>query len=1741
MLSHLDVSNQRQTAMKRIALCCGCAGLAFVAMVWFGLLQRMQAAENTLPDHQVHALPTKIQPQLIASYGKLPLSFEANQGQTDARVRFLARGSGYTIFLTDDEAVLILRKSQPGQRRFSKFGFPSRLDPIRQIDPRARRWPSLVDELNSFWPSLIPDLSQLVPEPNAGKGGVAAGPESQPSQVMRMRLEGGNAKGRVVGLDELPGRSNYFIGNDPKKWRTNVPSYAQVKYKDIYPGVDLLYYGNQRQLEYDFVVAPGADPNQIKLSFAGADGMRVDAASGDLVLKLGNDEVRFRKPAVYQPTVAAVSSPPSNFVAAVYDRRRRSESAATGELDGAFVVASNNQVAFRVAAYDPQRALVIDPVLSYSTFLGGSNVYQQGSNAIAVDSAGDAYVTGNTIATDFPTTAGAVQPTCGGNGTDCMDVFVTKLDPTGSALAYSTYLGGTYVAGGSWNIGLGIAVDTYGNAYVTGWTGDSDFPTTAGAFQPSIGSDDAAFVTKLNPTGSALVYSTYLGGYGFEQGSGIAVDGAGNAYVAGRTGSPDFPTTAGAFQTTYPAGSQLAFITKLNAAGSALVYSTFLGNSNSGGYGANAIAVDSSGNAYVTGTTYSTDFPTVNPIQGTCNNCSTSTDGSEMYTEGYHWGGPYYTDAFVAKLNAAGSALVYSTYLGGSDFDFGYGIAVDPSGNAYVTGFTYSTDFPTANPLQATNKAAPFNGWWEGGTGFVAELNSAGSALVYSTYLGGSDFDLAAGIAVDSSGNAYVTGVTYSNDFPSVHPFPVNNKGGPKVFVAELNTGGSALVYSTYLGAHGADWGQAIAVDSSGSAYVTGWTQSADFPTVNPFQATLNAGTDAFVTKISLLVSPSPTSLTFSPEIVGSTSAPQTVTVTNIPTANLSISTVTIGGANASDFATNADTCTGATLTPNGSCTVSVTFTPSAVGSRSASITITDNASNSPQTVGLTGTGTDPVAGVSPPSLTFGNQNLGTTSGSQPVTLSNTGNAALTITGIVTSANFGATNNCAGSVAASGTCTITVTFSPTASGPLTGTLTITDNSNGVAGSQQTVGLTGTGTGPAAGVSPPSLTFGNQNPGTTSGSQPVTLSNTGNAALTITSIVTTANFGQTNNCAGSVAASGSCTINVTFSPTAIGSPIGALIIADNATSTPQVISLTGTGVWPVVTSAGSVSFGGTLVGQTSGTQTVTLTNNGSSAATINGISSTGGFSETNNCGTSLAVGASCTITVASDPTSPGSTSGTLTINDSDPGSPHTVVLQGIGLAPDAIVTMAGGGPNNLPALNVGLSGPTSVAFDVNGNYYIVAHGQGRVFKVDTSGNLTVFAGNGSPCSPSTSPCGDGQAATSASLSVPYGVAADGAGNVYIADVGTSRIRRVDATTGTITTVAGNGINCTPNTGNPPCYSGDSQAATSASLSVPYGVAVDQAGNNLYIADSGNNRISQVVIATGTIYAFAGNGTRGYSGDNGPATGASLSCPMGVAVDWMSPGNVYIADTCNYVIREVDTTGTISTVAGGGGFCSASFWAPSMCGDGGLATSASLSHPTGVAVVAGDIYIADDDDSRVRVVSQIIGTNLGVPGAAIQTLVGTFQDSCFGFFPTPPLSQGMHSNCAGLNSPWGVAVDYFHGGRVFIADTNNNLVRWAPSIRGIPFPFLPGEDGTAAPGGLPWIMITAGNGTPAYAGDGGPATNASFSSSLGVAVDQAGNIYIPDPGDHCVRQVSAATGIISTVAGNAMAPGYGGDGG
>jgi Calx-beta domain-containing protein/beta-propeller repeat-containing protein len=662
--------------------------------------------------------------------GPLPMGFEPNQGQAEAPVKFLARGRDYGLFLTATEAVLVLAPAEPGR-------------------PGARR------------PALV-------------------APEAPPAAVVRMRWLGVDPQAVVTGEAPLPGRSHYFLG-ERGHWRRDVPTFARVRYDDVYPGISLVFYGSERQLEWDFVVAPGADPGAIGFAIEGTDTLRVDG--GDLVLSTSAGEVRVRRPVIYQE-VGGARVP----------------------VEGGYVV-EGRRVRFRVAAWDPARPLVIDPVLGYSTYLGG--VSNDQGFGIAVDSTGSAYVTGSTISSNFPLSALPVQPTRAG----VTDVFVAKLDPTGTTLVYSTFLGGS-----GDDAGNAIAVDAAGNAYVTGTTTSSNFPVL-NPFQARTRGGNETFVTKLSPDGSALVYSTYLGSNGDDFAFGIALDAAANAYVTGSTSSTSFPNASAVVCQGITRTGDDAFVARVDATGSTLGYCAFIGGA--GTDVGNAIAADELGNVWVGGSTTSSDLPVVNPFQAAR-------------------GGR--TDGFVGRLDTSG-ALVYLTYLGGSGDDEVLAITTDVNGNAYVAGSTASADFPTVLPLQ------PQLG---GGTdAFVAKLNVAGSALTFSTFLGGAGNDFANGVGVHPTDfTVYVAGSTNSLDFPVAAPIQPQRAGGFDAFVAKLNAAGTAFVYSTYLGGTGDDTAFALAVDGDGVAFLTGATRSAAFPTVVPVQGPAGL-LDAFVTQIA--------------------------------------------------------------------------------------------------------------------------------------------------------------------------------------------------------------------------------------------------------------------------------------------------------------------------------------------------------------------------------------------------------------------------------------------------------------------------------------------------------------------------------------------------------------------------------------------------------------------------------------------------------------------------------------------------------------------------------------------------------------------------------------------------------------------------------------------------------------------------------------------------------------------------
>jgi hypothetical protein len=1020
----------------------------------------------------------------VETYSALPMMFEANSGQTDPRVKFLAHAPGYVLYLTGQEAVLSLQ--QPSAQTGSRAG-------------------------------TAPVLHSRAPQPQKA------------ARAVRLGFVGSNPAAVVAGRELLPAKSNYFTGNDPKQWHTNVPNYAAVEYRQIYPGVDAVFHGDNRRLEFDFDIAPGADPHTIALEVDGARQIRLDRA-GDLLLRMhATRDLVMAKPRIYQ------RSPEGRH-----------------EIAGHYVLGARNRIAFALGPYDRTQPLVIDPTVEYATYLGGSGSdYAEG---IAVDSSGNAYVTGNTSSTNFPT----MDP-YESAGT----AFVSKLNPTGSALVYSTYLSG---AGA-----YAIAVDSAGNAYVTG-SAQSGLPTMNAYQATSHGTLYNAFVTKLDAAGSALIYSTYLGGDYADEGFGIAVDSSGSAYVTGLTNSAGFPTVNPIQATCNDCAGSTgdlfdgdAFVTKFSPDGSSLVYSTYLGGS-AQDWG-QSITVDSSGSAYVTGLTQSTNFPTANAFQPANASTLLATTGES---------------AFVSKLNPSGSALVYSTYLGGSAEDYGSGIAVDSAGSAYVTGFAQSHNFPTMNPYQATMRGA--------NNAFVSKFNADGSALVYSTYLGGASATQGNSIAVDPFGNAYVTGSTTSNNFPLVDATQTSCLGCSSyssAFVAQFNATGSALLFSTYLGGSKSTVGYGIAVDPSGDAHVAGLTESTNFPTVAPFQATNKSASEtAFVAMYSF---PPETALTLSPTTISSgmidvAYSPVTITATgatgtvtfaitsgSLP-SGITLTTAGVLSGTPTQIGTYPFTVTAAdTSGDSGSqgyslqiaCqTITVgpsTLAPGTAGAPYGPVTFTET--------GGVGTTTFSESGALPSGVTF----------SAPVlsgTTTQSGNFPITVTATDS-------NSCSGNI----TDTLTINSSTTAPVSVTDneTITVTDTETfpDVPDSETitvTDGVTVTPlisiTAPVASFSTSSLGFGNVAAGT-SGTQTITVSNVGigqtGLLLSSATIPSGTPFSiGTISCANGASSfsttlpsGGACQVPISYAAPASGTPPSATItFTDNAALSNLTSTLSG---------------------------------------------------------------------------------------------------------------------------------------------------------------------------------------------------------------------------------------------------------------------------------------------------------------------------------------------------------------------------------------------------------------------------------------------------------------------------------------------------------------------------------------------------------------------------------------------------
>lgn len=695
----------------------------------------------------------------------LPLSFEPNRGQVASPVRFLAHAGSATLYLTAGGMVLDLHRPATSGKHSA----------LRHL-------------------GHAPVFAGLTPRlPRSGTGPGAS------RSFIRLRFDGSNPSPTFAPEGRLEGTVSYFLGANPRSWHTDIPTYRAVVERNVYPGIDLRYRTAAAGggLEYDWLVRPGASPGRIHMQLEGSGSVHL-TAGGDLRIGSGSASLVESAPRIYQLTSAG-----PRFVG------------------GGFAV-HGRDIGFRIGRHDAHRTLVIDPKLSYSTYLGGSESEQ--GLAIAADSAGDAYVAGSTMSDDFPT-SNAVQSDNRGDD----NVFLGKFNHSGTGLVYSTYIGGS-----DSDEALAIRVDRSGNAYLTGDTQSDDFPI-AHALQSVNRSTCTlngfrapctdAFITKVGPKGNSLIYSTYLGGNNDDEGDGIAIDAAGNVYVAGKTNSTNFPTrnplqghdrTALCDNDGHTDACSDAFVAKLNPSGSQLVYSTYLGGSSNDE--ANGLAIDRHGDVYICGDTTSSNFPTVNAVQK---------------------GPAHMSDAFLAALNPTGTRLIYSTYLRGGKDDMAINIAVR-SRSAYVTGFTWSADFPvTAGAVDRTPRALD---------AFVTKFTPTG-AIAYSTRLGGSKNDEAFGIAVDAQGRASITGDTSSRDFPTQLPAQPAFGGKTDAFVTELNPQGTGLVQSSYFGGSDLDFGHDIGLDPAGNEYVIGFTYSRNFPTLHAFRRE-DGSEDAFVLRL---------------------------------------------------------------------------------------------------------------------------------------------------------------------------------------------------------------------------------------------------------------------------------------------------------------------------------------------------------------------------------------------------------------------------------------------------------------------------------------------------------------------------------------------------------------------------------------------------------------------------------------------------------------------------------------------------------------------------------------------------------------------------------------------------------------------------------------------------------------------------------------------------------------------------
>jgi len=1061
--------------------------------------------------------------------------FEPNEGQAHAGVRFLSRRGAYAVLLASDKAELVI----PGQS---------------------------------------------VPQ--------ADGPYQ--SSRLTFELLKANQAARAEGIDLLPGQSNYFIGNDRKTWVSGVPQFGKVRFESVYPGIDLVYYGGNKGLEYDFVLSAGADPQQLIFRVTGSDHIQIDN-SGNLVLGVSNGTVELRRPTIYQER----------------DGIRQ-------EVSGRFVLRRKDEIGLTIGDYDHSTSLVVDPVLSYSTLIGANNNTQV--QGVAVDPAGEVFITGTTFATNYPT----VKPFQSTNkGTT--NVFVTKLNAAGNTILYSTYIGST-----GFDNGRAIAVDSSGNAYIAGNIGAVDFPTTPGAFRTTcIGTCNTGFVSKFLSDGT-LAFSTFAGGSSTPVNA-IAVDGTGEAYITG-VASSDLPTTPGSFDPTYPGATcscNIAYVEKFNSSGTNLVYSTFFGAA-PGSTTGSGIAVDSAGSAYLVGNT--TGIPVKNAIQSGV------------------VGGP---NAFIAKFSPDGSSLVFSTFLGGTSAtffdsagDFATGVAVDHLDNVHVVGTSSSCEFPlTLTAFSTDCVTSEFTQ-----KVFVTTLNPTGTSILFSTFL---ENGFSEGIAVDTSGNTYVTGIATSN-VPLLNAIEGKQQEGPSApfgsnsFVTELDLTGKIL-FSTYLGQTGGGaLAAGIAVDSKGGIYVAGAGQG-DFPLLHPIPSQIlqNTNFTQFVAKISPAKAPQ---FSLSPRVS------PILALRNVSSVPLTISSIT-----ASANFTRGGDC-GAELAPATGCTL--ILLGKADNKTTGTVTIASNATT-PQTFVISKSPSGDSVGanlsISPTFVAFPAQLIGTTSAPQRIFITNSGPlpAAINSIFVIQPAAFTEVNDCPGLLDPFSFCTINVIYNA---------ITATDSAQlGILhdpnDTEDTVFLSGVGSNSALLASTPSVNFGAQFVGATPLARIVNFTNTSTFPASITGLATSKGFAQVNTCTAPLAPQAECRVGVTYIPATNENPTGQLTASNLGPGGSQVVSLTGTGLIFTDLAASPLPLDiFARVGQSS-SGTVTLTNTSTTAMTLTTFTASAGFTQSNNCKGKLTAGASCTLTVNFKPAAAGTFNGTISIAHSGVGSPQVVPVVG----------------------------------------------------------------------------------------------------------------------------------------------------------------------------------------------------------------------------------------------------------------------------------------------------------------------------------------------------------------------------------------------------------------------------------------------------------------------------------------------